>query len=98
MNFKLVRAHEKIETNKSGWFCLDFLPPPPRPPFLPELATVTDGLTSCDLCSWSTGEKKGYYTVEGHAGNKFISIRSYRHSYLNFFRIIKPFMDSFNDM
>ncbi|XP_072767182.1 uncharacterized protein [Anoplolepis gracilipes] len=31
----------------------NFVPPPPRPPFLPEESIATDGLTTCDLCSWA---------------------------------------------
>ncbi|EFN82347.1 hypothetical protein EAI_01488 [Harpegnathos saltator] len=30
-----------------------FVPPPPRPPYVPEDAITTDGLTTCDLCSWA---------------------------------------------
>ncbi|XP_011315104.1 TSC22 domain family protein 1 [Fopius arisanus] len=30
-----------------------FVPPPPRPPYLPEEGISTDGLTTCDLCTWA---------------------------------------------
>lgn len=33
------------------WWTSGFLPPPPRPPFLEEVAS--DGLTTCDLCTWA---------------------------------------------
>lgn len=33
-------------------FWSGFLPPPPRPPYLEDQIS-TDGLTTCDLCSWA---------------------------------------------
>lgn len=38
--------------NLANW--QGFLPPPPRPSFLDELASAsTDGLSSCEMCSWA---------------------------------------------
>lgn len=36
--------------NLANW--QGFLPPPPRPSFLDELA-ASDSLTSCEMCSWA---------------------------------------------
>lgn len=38
---------EKVE----DWWTSGFLPPPPRPPYLEDVAS--DGLTTCDLCTWA---------------------------------------------
>lgn len=37
---------------EDGLWSTGFLPPPPRPAFLDEHVT-TDGLTTCDLCTWA---------------------------------------------
>lgn len=46
-----------------------FVPPPPRPPFLIEEPVLSDGLTTCDLCSWAMPNSKGSsYIFEGTLG------------------------------
>lgn len=44
-----------------------FVPPPPRPPFMDESSVITDGLTTCDLCSWAVQEKNAF-SLEGSFG------------------------------
>ncbi|KAL6442807.1 hypothetical protein ACFW04_002698 [Cataglyphis niger] len=50
----------------------NFVPPPPRPPFLPEESIATDGLTTCDLCSWAWRNDRHSFsrkTVDGTLGH-----------------------------
>lgn len=54
----------------------NFVPPPPRPPFLPEESIATDGLTTCDLCSWAWRNDRHSFsrkTVDGTLGKSYIS-------------------------
>ncbi|KAJ6643519.1 hypothetical protein Bhyg_08481 [Pseudolycoriella hygida] len=43
-----------------------FPPPPPRPPFLDE-DVASDGLTTCDLCTWAWSDR-GAYSLDGSIG------------------------------
>lgn len=47
----------------SGFWDGKFVPPPPRPPFL-EDSIASDGLTTCDLCSWAWKDK-GIFSLDG---------------------------------
>ncbi|XP_057333482.1 TSC22 domain family protein 1 isoform X2 [Microplitis mediator] len=43
-----------------------FVPPPPRPPFLPEERIATDGLTTCDLCTWALrNDRHSSFSLDG---------------------------------
>ncbi|XP_039309239.1 midnolin homolog isoform X3 [Solenopsis invicta] len=42
-----------------------FVPPPPRPPYLPEESITTDGLTTCDLCSWAWRNDRHSFSLDG---------------------------------
>lgn len=42
-----------------------FVPPPPRPPYLPEEGIATDGLTTCDLCSWALRNDRHSFSLDG---------------------------------
>ncbi|XP_048515532.1 uncharacterized protein LOC105691043 isoform X2 [Athalia rosae] len=42
-----------------------FVPPPPRPPYLPEEGIATDGLTTCDLCSWAWRHDRHAFSLDG---------------------------------
>ncbi|KAH8379796.1 hypothetical protein KR009_007299 [Drosophila setifemur] len=37
-----------------------FVPPPPRPPFFVDEPVLSDGLTTCDLCSWAMPTKSTF--------------------------------------
>lgn len=52
-----------------------FVPPPPRPPYLPEEGVTTDGLTTCDLCSWAWRNDRHSFSLDGTLGK-------WRHSLL----------------
>lgn len=46
-----------------------FVPPPPRPPFMPdEDVPPTDGLTTCDLCSWALRNDRYTFSLDGTLG------------------------------
>lgn len=53
-----------------------FVPPPPRPPYLPEEGVTTDGLTTCDLCSWAWRNDRHSFSLDGTLGksNRFPSM------------------------
>lgn len=51
----------------------NFVPPPPRPPFLPEESIATDGLTTCDLCSWAWRNDRHSFSRKTVDGESFIS-------------------------
>ncbi|KAJ8668732.1 hypothetical protein QAD02_010395, partial [Eretmocerus hayati] len=42
-----------------------FVPPPPRPPYLPEDTPPTDGITTCDLCSWALRNDRYSFSLDG---------------------------------
>ncbi|KYN12005.1 hypothetical protein ALC57_15847 [Trachymyrmex cornetzi] len=50
-----------------------FVPPPPRPPYLPEESIATDGLTTCDLCSWAWRNDRHSFSLDGTLGKSYIS-------------------------
>lgn len=49
-----------------------FVPPPPRPPYLPEESIATDGLTTCDLCSWAWRNDRHSFSLDGTLGKSYI--------------------------
>lgn len=46
-------THSLELDGENGAWARGFLPPPPRPNFL-EMDIPTDGLTTCDLCTWAS--------------------------------------------
>lgn len=50
-----------------------FVPPPPRPPYLPEESITTDGLTTCDLCSWAWRNDRHSFSLDGTLGKSYTS-------------------------
>lgn len=48
-----------FDASESGLWNGRFVPPPPRPPFLDE-STATDGLTTCDLCTWAWHDRNAF--------------------------------------
>lgn len=53
-----------------------FVPPPPRPPYLPEESIATDGLTTCDLCSWAWRNDRHSFSLDGTLGKSYILTRN----------------------
>lgn len=51
-----------------------FVPPPPRPPYLPEEGIATDGLTTCDLCSWALRNDRHSFSLDGTLGKCYTNI------------------------
>ncbi|XP_055843621.1 putative uncharacterized protein DDB_G0288537 [Episyrphus balteatus] len=49
-----------FDASENGLFNGRFVPPPPRPPFLMDEPVITDGLTTCDLCSWAMPTKSTF--------------------------------------
>jgi len=53
-----------------------FVPPPPRPPYLPEESIATDGLTTCDLCSWAWRNDRHSFSLDGTLGKSYLTLLS----------------------
>lgn len=63
----LMKSSIPFDATDTGLWNGRFVPPPPRPPFLDE-TVISDGLTTCDLCSWASLNKNAY-SLEGSLGN-----------------------------
>lgn len=48
-----------FDSSDNGLWNGRFVPPPPRPPFIDE-SVVSDGLTTCDLCTWAWHERNAF--------------------------------------
>ncbi|XP_037048510.1 uncharacterized protein LOC119083358 [Bradysia coprophila] len=61
MNFEdeLFGSPLAFDASETGLWNGKFVPPPPRPDFL-EDTVVSDGLTTCDLCSWAVPDKNAF--------------------------------------
>lgn len=57
-----------FDASEGGLWNGRFVPPPPRPPFLDE-SVATDGLTTCDLCTWAWHDRNAY-SLDGSIGGK----------------------------
>lgn len=60
-----------FDASESGLWNGRFVPPPPRPPFLDE-SIASDGLTTCDLCTWAWHDRNAF-TPDGSIGGKYTS-------------------------
>lgn len=56
-----------FDASENGLWNGHFVPPPPRPPFFVDEPVLTDGLTTCDLCSWAM-PTKSTFIFEGTMG------------------------------
>lgn len=54
-----------FDASENGLWNGRFVPPPPRPPFLDE-SVASDGLTTCDLCTWAW--QRNAYSLDGSIG------------------------------
>lgn len=48
-----------FDASENGLFNGKFVPPPPRPPWLDKRIS-SDGLTTCDLCSWALQDRNSF--------------------------------------
>lgn len=56
-----------FDASENGLWNGHFVPPPPRPPFFVDEPVLSDGLTTCDLCSWAM-PTKSTFIFEGTMG------------------------------
>ncbi|XP_017017909.1 uncharacterized protein [Drosophila kikkawai] len=49
-----------FDGSENGLWNGRFVPPPPRPPFFVDEPVLSDGLTTCDLCSWAMPTKSTF--------------------------------------
>lgn len=56
-----------FDASENGLWNGRFVPPPPRPPFFVDEPVLSDGLTTCDLCSWAM-PTKSTFIFEGTMG------------------------------
>ncbi|XP_034133864.1 uncharacterized protein LOC117587335 isoform X2 [Drosophila guanche] len=49
-----------FDATEQGLWNGRFVPPPPRPPFFVDEPVLSDGLTTCDLCSWAMPTKNTF--------------------------------------
>lgn len=68
-NDDLFRTPLPFDASERGLWNGRFVPPPPRPPFLDD-TVISDGLTTCDLCSWAFQDKSAF-SLEGSIGKLF---------------------------
>lgn len=60
-----------FDASESGFFNGRFVPPPPRPPFWDDTIT-SDGLTTCDLCTWALHERNAF-SLDGSISGMYLS-------------------------
>lgn len=62
-----------FDASESGFFNGRFVPPPPRPPFWDEISDsiTSDGLTTCDLCTWALHERN-VFSLDGSISGTFL--------------------------
>lgn len=60
-----------FDASERGLWNGRFVPPPPRPPFWDDSIT-SDGLTTCDLCTWASHERNAYSLDGSISGMCFI--------------------------
>lgn len=66
-----------FDASESGLWNGRFVPPPPRPPWWDDTIN-SDGLTTCDLCTWALQDRNAF-SIDGT-----ISGKCYYFNFLNF--------------
>jgi hypothetical protein len=64
-----------FDASENGLWNGKFVPPPPRPPFLEE-SVSSDGLTTCDLCTWAWHDRNAF-SLDGTIAGKLSIILCY---------------------
>lgn len=62
-----------FDASENGLWNGRFVPPPPRPPFLDE-SVASDGLTTCDLCTWAWHDRNAF-SLDGSIGGEYTKNR-----------------------
>lgn len=62
-----------FDASEQGLWNGRFVPPPPRPPFFVDEPVLSDGLTTCDLCSWAM-PTKSTFMFEGTIGESTLPL------------------------
>lgn len=62
-----------FDASEQGLWNGRFVPPPPRPPFFVDEPVLSDGLTTCDLCSWAM-PTKSTFMFEGTIGESALPL------------------------
>lgn len=62
-----------FDASEQGLWNGRFVPPPPRPPFFVDEPVLSDGLTTCDLCSWAM-PTKSTFMFEGTIGKSTLAL------------------------
>jgi hypothetical protein len=57
-----------FDASENGLWNGKFVPPPPRPPFLDD-TVASDGLTTCDLCTWAWHDRNAF-SLDGTIAGK----------------------------
>uniref|UniRef100_A0A336N2V1 CSON009262 protein n=1 Tax=Culicoides sonorensis TaxID=179676 RepID=A0A336N2V1_CULSO len=63
-----------FDASEGGLWNGRFVPPPPRPPFL-ENTVLSDGLTTCDLCSWAWHDKNSFSSLGESSGKLQLDLK-----------------------
>lgn len=61
-----------FDASESGLWNGRFVPPPPRPPFWDDTIN-SDGLTTCDLCTWALHDRNAF-SLDGSISGEYNSI------------------------
>lgn len=61
-----------FDASEGGLWNGRFVPPPPRPPWLDE-SVASDGLTTCDLCTWAWHDRNAF-SLDGSIGGKYSTL------------------------